>query len=70
MAAAKIPRALFQIIAGVQQPIDFGAVLSSLLDLVEVAIVREERTIGFLIRPIGLLGPPRHVSIIPSLLRS
>jgi hypothetical protein len=37
---------LFKIAAGVQHAVDFRPVLSPLLDLVEVAIVREERVVG------------------------
>jgi hypothetical protein len=45
---------LFEVIAGVEQPIDLRAVLGPLLDFVEIAIVREERIVGFIV------GPSRH----------
>jgi hypothetical protein len=52
---------LFEVVAGVQKAVDLRAVLGPLLDLVKVAIVREERVVGFLFRPIRLVGL-RHVS--------
>jgi hypothetical protein len=42
-----------QIIASVQNPVDFRALFRSLLHLVEIAIVRAQWLVGFLIGPIG-----------------
>jgi hypothetical protein len=50
-----------QIIASVEQPIYFRAILGPFLDFAKVAIVREERIISFLFAPIRLIRPPRHV---------
>jgi hypothetical protein len=45
-----------EIAAGVEQPIDFSAVFGPLFDLVEIAIIRVERVVGFFIGPIALFA--------------
>jgi hypothetical protein len=54
---------LFEIGAGVKEAIDLAAVFGPLSELVEVAMVRDERVICFLLGPISLFGPIRHVSL-------
>jgi len=46
------PASLVEIIAGVKEALDLRAVLGPLLNLVEIAIVREERIVGLLVGPI------------------
>jgi hypothetical protein len=43
---------LLKIIAGVQEPVDFRAILGPLLDLVVIAVVREGPIVGFFVGPI------------------
>jgi hypothetical protein len=44
---------LVEIVAAVQQTVDLRAVLCPLLDLVEVADIRNQRVIGFFVGPIA-----------------
>jgi hypothetical protein len=46
---------LLKIVACVKQPLDLRAVLGPLLELVEIAIVREKRIVGLLVRLVRLL---------------
>ena len=46
---------LVEIVAGVEQAVDLHAVLGPLFELVEIAVVREERIVGLLVRPVRLL---------------
>jgi hypothetical protein len=64
-----LPR-LVQITAGIEHPIDLGAVLGPFFDLVVVAVVRQQRVVGFFVR--GTLchiqlqrRPARHPGICP-----
>jgi len=41
-----LPR-LFKVATGVQHPIDLGPIFGPLLDLVEIAVVRNQRIVGF-----------------------
>jgi hypothetical protein len=43
---------LFEVIARVQQSVEFGAVLGPLFDFVEITIVRHERIVSRLVGPI------------------
>jgi hypothetical protein len=54
---------LFKIVAGVNEAIDLAAVFGPIFDLVEVAMVRDERVICFLLGPISLVEPIRHGSL-------
>jgi hypothetical protein len=47
---------LFEVIAGVQHAVDFAAVLGPLLDLVVIAVVRQEGIVGLFVGPIGHCG--------------
>jgi hypothetical protein len=47
---------LFQVVAGVEQAIDFRAVSRPLLDLVEIALVRVERVVGLLAKEVAVRG--------------
>jgi hypothetical protein len=49
---------LFEIVAGVKEAIDLAAVFGPLFDLVEVAMVRDERVISLFV------GPMRHTQLI------
>jgi hypothetical protein len=46
---------LVEIVAGVKKALDLSAVLGPLFELVEIAIVREKRIVGLLVRPANLL---------------
>jgi hypothetical protein len=46
-----LPR-LIQIVAGVEHVIDLGPVFRPLLDLVEVAVVRDRRVVGLFLGPV------------------
>jgi hypothetical protein len=46
---------LLKIVAGIKQALDLRAVLGPLFELVEIAIVREKRIVGLLVRPANLL---------------
>jgi hypothetical protein len=42
---------LVEIVAGIKHAVDLGAIACPLLDLIEVAVVRTERIVGFLVGP-------------------
>ena len=44
---------LAKIIAGIEQAIDFHAVAGPLLDLVEIAMVRDQRVVSLFVRPVA-----------------
>ena len=68
-ASANSSRALSRLLPVVRHAFDIRAVLGPVFELVEVAIVREQWVFGFLLGPIRLVGPPRHVSPRFSLVR-
>ena len=44
---------LAKIIAGIEQAIDFHAVAGPLFDLVEIAMVRDQRVVSLVVRPVA-----------------
>jgi hypothetical protein len=44
---------LVEVIAGIEQAIDFRFVLGPFLDLIEVALIGDDRIAGFFVGPIG-----------------
>jgi hypothetical protein len=58
-----VPR-LFEVIAGVQHAVDFAAVLGPLLDLVVVAVIRQEGIVGLFVGPMVIAAPAASISCV------